>query len=490
MTGTTASPNVVVVVMDTARMVDVDPETAPTVADLAASGTGYERAFTSAPWTLPSHASLFTGTYTVDHGAHGDHTLLDDRLRTLAEAFRDEGYATAGTSNNTWVTEEFGLARGFETFHRTWQRVQTDADLGELRHVLGTRQKLETFVSHLFDGNPLANAVNAVCDQLRFDGDDGANRTVQWIERWLDGVDEPFFLFANFIEPHLQYRPPRAFAERFLPDGWSYEEAMALPQEPREYDAGLFDLTDAEFEVLRGLYRAEIAYLDARIDELRRALVSADKWEDTVFVVVGDHGENVGEHDFLGHQYCVYDTLLRVPLVISGGPFAGRGWTDRLVQVLDLAPTLLDVAGIDDPAAREQFDGRARSFHPESDEPPRAHVFAEYVRPQPSIETLEARFGDLPPELYRYDRSIRTVRTDEYKFIAHSDGAEELYRVSDDPGETRNLVDARPERAASLRSVLEERLGAFGDVSNVDGDGDAVSMTAATQNRLRDLGYL
>ncbi|WP_101297714.1 sulfatase [Halegenticoccus soli] len=485
----TDRPNVVLVVMDTARARDVTPETAPTLADVAASGTDYRRAFTSAPWTLPSHASLFTGTYTADHGTHGGHTLLDDRLRTLAESFRDAGYATAGVSNNTWVTGEFGLARGFDTFHRTWQRIQTEADLGELRHVLGGRRRLETFVSRLFEGNPIANAVNAVYDRVGgFGDDDGAARTVDWVGRWLDGVEPPFFLFANFIEPHLPYSPPRPEAERFLPDGWSYEDATSLPQAPREYDAGLFDLTDEEFEALRGLYRAEIAYLDRRIGDLRRALVEAGEWDDTVFVVVGDHGENVGDHGFLGHQYCAYDSLLHVPLVIGGGPFYGRGRSDELVQVLDLAPTLLDVAGVDDPVAREQF--RGRSLHPASDAPPREHVFAEYVRPQPPIEALEERFGDLPPELYRYDRSVRTARTDEYKLITRSDGTEELYRVADDPAETRDLAAARPERAAELRDAVRSRLGPLADVENADADGDAVSMSAETETRLQDLGYL
>ena len=88
--------NVVLVVLDTARATDVDERITPTLTRLAEEGTAFERAFATAPWTLPSHASLFTGTYPTEHGAHGGHTYLDDRFRTVAEAFQDAGYETVG----------------------------------------------------------------------------------------------------------------------------------------------------------------------------------------------------------------------------------------------------------------------------------------------------------------------------------------------------------------------------------------------------------
>jgi len=90
----------------------------PTLTRLANEGTAFENAFATAPWTLPSHASFFTGTYPSEHGTHGGHTYLDDELRTLPGAFADAGFQTIGVSNNTWITEEFGFDRGFKTFAR------------------------------------------------------------------------------------------------------------------------------------------------------------------------------------------------------------------------------------------------------------------------------------------------------------------------------------------------------------------------------------
>lgn len=484
---TMSHPNVAIVVMDTARAtetVPADPELMPTLASLADDGVAYANAFTSAPWTLPSHASLFTGTYASRHGAHGDHTYLDEEFVTLAEALAGEGYETVGVSNNTWITEEFGFTRGFERFEKTWQLVQSETDLGEVTREKHARGKVDAFLSRALSGNLLVNGLNAVYDQFfRASDDDGAARTTAWLDEWLTERedDRPFFCFANYIEPHIQYRPPREYAEPFLPDG-AYEEAMAIRQEPRAYDVGEYDISDEEFALLEGLYRGELAYLDAKIGELCDSLKEAGEWEDTVLIVCGDHGENVGDHGFLGHQYNVYDTLLHVPLVVHGGAFDPATDEDELVQLLDLFPTLLDLVGADVPEARKQAQGRSLL----ADEPARESVVAEYVSPQPSMEQLEERFGEIPESLYEYDRSLRAIRTSEYKYIRGSDGSEELYDVEQDPTERFDLATTEPDIVAGMAAQLDDWVDSF---EHAESGGD-VEMADDTKGRLRDLGYL
>lgn len=485
----TDRPNVLFLVMDTTRALDTAPaapSVTPVLSELGEAGTVYPRAFTSAPWTLPSHASMFTGTYTSRHDAHGGSPALDGRLRTLAELFRDAGYDTAGISNNTWVAEEFGLERGFDTYHRTWQRVDSETDVGELRHARGAMEKVRLLRTLLTDGDPLATLINAVYDQLGRRGDDGAERTTDWMGDWVANrdADRPFFLFANYLEPHLEYRPPRAHAEPFLPEGWSYEEAMDVPQEPRAYDVGERSLSADEAAALRGLYRGEIAYLDEQLGRLRRRLVQAGEWEDTIVVVAGDHGENIGDYGHLGHQYSISDTLLHVPLVVTGGVFSGGGANDSLVQLLDIPPTLMDAAGIEDETARQQFQGQ--SFHPAADADPRDRVFAEYISPQPSVDTLEEHFDELPEEVYSFDRTLRSIRTDEWKLVRASDGDRRLYDVSGTPDETDDHTATAPETADRLEAELDDWVSAF-DRTTSTGD---VSMTDATEQRLTELGYL
>ena len=199
--------NVVLVVADTTRYGDaLTPEVAPTIADLGAEGTTFTRAFAPAPWTLPSHGSLFTGTYPSKHGAHAGHERLDERETTLTELFDSAGYDTAGVSGNTWVSKEGGFARGFDDFHQTWQYVQSDTAMGELVEVT-EESRILAVGRKLFDGNPIANAANALYRTVvRERGDEGAERATNWVEGWLDDreSDDPFFLFANYLEPHLE----------------------------------------------------------------------------------------------------------------------------------------------------------------------------------------------------------------------------------------------------------------------------------------------
>ncbi|WP_265108955.1 sulfatase [Halosolutus halophilus] len=463
------------------------PQPTPTLSRLAAEGTAFENAFATAPWTLPSHASLFTGLYPSEHGTHGDHTYLDDDLRTLPEAFADAGYQTIGVSNNTWITEEFGFDQGFEDLRKGWQYIQSDADMGAVVRGEDVNEKLQATRNRLFDGNPLVNAANILYSELlQPAGDDGAARSVDWIENWLGGRtdDRPFFLFCNFIEPHVEYDPPREYADEFLPAGATYEEATAVRQDPRAYDCDDYQLSDREFALLRGLYRAELAYVDDQLSRLWTALEDAGEWDDTLFVVCGDHGEHIGEHGFFGHQYNLYDTLLNVPLAIHGGAFTGGGRRRDLVQLLDLPATLLETVGVDDPDLLAQ--GSSRSFHPQSDTEPRDAVFAEYVAPQPSIERLEARFGEIPDRVREFDRRLRAIRTTEYKYVHGDDGFERLHHVPTDPAEHDDVATRERTQARALRDRLESR---FDPIADVD-DTEAVEMRAGTKERLADLGYL
>ena len=482
--------NVVLLVMDTARAESVlsartFPEDTGLTKLIKNECTRFEQAFSSAPWTLPSHASLFTGTAPSKHGAHANHKQLDDTYTTLADILRDEEYETVAVSNNTWISEEFGFRRGFETFYKTWQYVQSDTDLGRIARQEEGLNKIRKAGKELFNGNPLANLTNAVYGQFfRKTEDDGAARTNEWIEDWLAGRDDgrPFFLFVNYLEPHLEYRPPEAHAVERLPAGVTFEEAMEVSQDAWGYVADKVELTDGDFEILRGLYRAEIAYLTEKIEEVVDLLRTHGEWEDTLFVLTSDHGENIGEHGLLDHQYALYDTLLHVPLYVHGGPFEDNE-IDDLVQLLDIPPTILDVLGIEAPEAREQFQGI--SFHPETEEI-REYAVAEYMSPQPSMDALKRRVGNLSEQVYVYDRSLRAIRTDRYKYIRGSDGNQELYDIESDPGETSDIADSYEDIVARHDMMLDEWLESFETATHTD----TVSMNEETKSRLEDLGYL
>ncbi len=345
--------NVVLVVLDTARARSVDVTGDPDTRERTRSGTDRP---TTRRWTDSPRR---------ERPSSGPSRRLRGRcrptLRCLRGCFRPSTALTAGTRTSTTTC---GRSRGVRRRrlsddrrleqhldHRGvrlrprlrrppegWQYIQSDADMGAVVRGEDTRENSRRRAIDSSTGT-LVNAANILYSEvLQPAGDDGADRSTTWIENWLAGRkdDRPFFLFCNFIEPHVEYDPPREYAERYLPEEASYEEATAIRQDPRAYDCGDYQITDREFAMLRGLYRAELAYVDDQLAQLRRALEAAGEWENTLFVVCGDHGEHIGEHGFFGHQYNLYDTLIHVPLVVCGGPFAGGGRRSDLVQLLDL----------------------------------------------------------------------------------------------------------------------------------------------------------
>ncbi|AKH97423.1 sulfatase family protein [Halanaeroarchaeum sulfurireducens] len=257
---------------------------------------------------------------------------------------------------------------------------------------------------------------------------------------------------------------------------------MEVPQDAWGYIANKDELTDGELEILRSLYRAEIAYLEERIEEIVDLLKARGEWEDTLFIVRSDHGENIGDHGLMDHQYPLYDTLLHIPLFVHGGPFEDDQ-IDDLVQLVDFPATILDVLDSDAPEAREQFQGIA--FHPVANET-RDDAIAEYMAPQPSMEALEKRVGDFPESVYEDDRSPRAIRTDRWKLIRGSDGSIELYDTENDPGETTDLSEEREDIRQELGTKLDDWLTSF---ECADQTGYVV-MREETKDRLEDLGYL
>ncbi|MDB9250749.1 sulfatase [Halorubrum ezzemoulense] len=479
----------ILLVMDTARYDFVGGEkngveVAPEINRLAESGTKFTNAFSAAPWTLPSHGSLFTGQYPSKHGAHADSKHLPEESMTIAEAFSSAGYDTVGASNNAWISESFGFGRGFDDFYKGWQYVQSETDLGKAGLMNEGTDMWRAVAKEVFNGNIAKNLVNAVYAKLRFgeSNDDGAERTNEWVTDWISShnSNDPFFMFINYLEPHLDYSPPREVAERFLPDDVSYEEAMDVPQNAWKYVTGQLSLTESEFEILECLYAAEIAYTDAKIGELVDHLKSEGEWDDTILLILGDHGENIGDHGLMDHQYCLYDSLLHVPLVAHGGPFTGRGVNEDLIQLTDIAPTLLSELNIKSPEfhnqtqATEIFDGERES------------VIAEYVAPQPSRESIEKRVGDPDNVMDTYDRSLKTIRNREFKFIRGSDGSTELFNIADDPQEQDELSADQPDIVAEMSDELDTWEQSFAQTV-VDDDND---VDESTQERLEDLGYI
>jgi len=475
-------PNVVFVVLDTCRAETfyslLDSGRLPGVESLVPDARVYRNAMTVAPWTVPSHGSLFSGLYPTDHGSSADDPYFDPPTTPLAERLRSSGYRTAGLSANPWITPSFDFTTGFERFKTANELFWGGEDISDLPELDSRRDQFtELFNRMSFSNAPqtLANAVYSKFFAKR--SDTGANNLTTAALKWLSNrsSEDPFFLFCNYMEPHIRYEPPGEILRAGLPDDVDEETARSVNQDQWAYLAGDVEMSERDFELLRHLYRAEIRYLDTRLERLYEGVADAGLLENTAIVLVGDHGENIGDHGLMDHQYCLYETLLNVPLVIRYPPAFEPGETEALVETRSLYETVSELAGIE-----EAETGTAPSLLD-----PAASIeytIAEYTSPQPSVETLEEEFGPLSDEVRQYDRALRAIRTERWKYVERSDGTDDLYDLRAGPGESTPVDD---EARTELRDVLESCRGALRGPDRGHAD-----VGGANEQRLRDLGYL
>ena len=447
-------PNVMVVVLDTTRA-DVlsvygnSVPTTPRMDALAREGARFTRAYSTGFWTLPSHASLFTGQYPSAHGATSETNRLPSRAETLAEVLRRAGYRTAAFPSNPWVSAERGFDQGFETFTETWRQ--------------------RPGLPHEDRGG------------------------VELVRRFLEGHDpgRPFFLFLNLNTAHMPYVPDEAVLRALHGD----REPLVDPDRREKlakltglwrHIAGREVLEDRDFAELRALYEAEIAMLDARVGELVDALRDRDLLDETLVVVTSDHGENIGEHGLIDHMLSMYDTTTRIPLILRYPPRieAGRVF-EGLTSLVDVAPTILDACGL--PADALPAAGHSLMALLDGTIAPPPFVVAENERPVNGVELLNRAFPDF--DTTQIDRPMRMLRTSRHKLIRRDGAGVELYDLENDPAEEEDVSDDLPELRERLLSDLEEWQAQY---PQQPGGGGTATESADRESleQLRALGYI
>jgi arylsulfatase A-like enzyme len=316
-------PSFVIVVLDALRwdhssLSGYSRDTTPNLAALAQRGVRFERAYATSCWSIPSHASLFTGLLPRHHGADFETLRLHDGAITLAWLLTARGYETVGFSANPYVASTTGLAQGFSRFEDLWRPTA-------MRTMLVSRQIL-------------ARVAGARKDK-------GGAEVVASFERWHDerATRRPYFAFVNFMEPHAPYQDGplgTKFADPDLPAG------------------ELSRIGDDAFKA---------GWLGTQLDERSRAVAldlldgaaaSADRYlgqildivgDEAVVVVLADHGELVGEHGLYGHHTGLYEQLIRIPMAMAGPGVPRGAVVEGMVSIVDVMPTVLAMAGAEVP---------------------------------------------------------------------------------------------------------------------------------------------
>jgi arylsulfatase A-like enzyme len=446
--------------------------TSPHIDALAAESTVYEQAIAPGCWSLPSQISLLTGTFPSKHGAHELHLSYDHRYPMLPEVLREAGYHTLGISPNSWMSDEFGGAYGFEHYLKLWQYRPTVPSPPVHTPGVGAwldRKLQRWYWRHVFPRRNHAQHVN------------------RHLRALVTRTPEPFFVYAIYWDMHLPYATRARYTARWLPSGVTWSQAQRVNRDPLKYLAGQMPMSEQDFTVLQACYDGALASLDAEIGTLVAWLRQRGTLERTLLIITSDHGENIGDHGLMSHAYSLHDTLIRVPLLVRYPALFPPGQrVTQQVQLTDLFPTVLDALGLDMPQVRQELQG-ASLLAPSPDTPEDRLAYAEMLAPHPSITALNRRTGSPEHTPHpAFDRALRCLRTPATKVIWASDGNHALYNLRLDPHETTNLYAQQPRLAKEYLDLLEDGRPPVGTPPLPP----APPMDPAMQQRLRDLGYL
>jgi len=403
-------PNVVIITMDTTRadalgIYGQARPSSPQIDRIAREGVVFDAAVSASPETLPSHATLFTGNYPFEHGARSNAGYqLADRNETLAERLGAHGYRTGAEVASSVLQTSTGIDQGFAQF----RGLESDGIELQKRGVKGDA------------GHEEPSLVRT-----------GSDITKRGIEFLRAHRSEPFFLWLHYFDPHSPYLAPLEYRAR-IPDS---------------------------------AYHAEVASLDAEIGKIARELERLRLVGETLVVLTADHGEGLYEHNEPTHSFLVYDTTIRIPLILWGWKGLPQGKrVGSLVRTVDVLPTILDLLGL---PSTDVHDGV--SLEPLVSGETSDLALAAYGEATSFVRT----FG-VPP--------IRYLRQGSWKYIHKA--SPELYDLSTDPNELNNVAAAESEIVDRLRGKLLE---------TVDGaraaDSESIAVDEVTAQQLQALGY-
>jgi len=390
-----ASANVLLLILDAGRAQSFGAygygrPTTPEIDRIAGEGIVFERVYTPAVYTLGAMSSLWTSQYPDRHHSEVSFSarLPKDRL-TLAELLSAQGIHTAGFVANAVAGKGFGFDRGFVEFHEVFRTLGSRGDV--------FRRALPPWLA--------------------------ANR------------DRRFFAYVHFREPHFPYDPEPPFDTKFGADGPIPKAARRDAAFFTDVNQGRRPFSEAERAHLVRLFDGNLAFADQEVGALRKAMEAEGLWEKTVVIVAADHGEELFERGWIGHNVHVYEPSVRVPLIVrfpkGAGPAGKR--VSALADLLDVAPTIADILGARGKGGSErEFQGRSL------------------------LPVVEGAPGK-PVVLSRtvWDRPRYALRDERLKYLYYTQTGEEwLYDLETDPGETRDVGPAEPLRAAYYRQAL------------------------------------
>ena len=459
-------PNVLLISFDTVSanhlsLYGYKRDTTPNLRKLAAEAVLYSHAIAPGDMTLVTHASLFTGLYPRRHKAHYDHPNypdgrpLDTKYQTLAEVLMENGYLTLSVASNyAYLTHEFGMDQGF-----------AHCDYKMPIPIFG---KVETYyirrgirdVIALFAPRPTFDKLYRNAEEINIE-------VVMLLDK-LKNNNNPFFMFVNYMDAHDPYLPPAPFDVTYpgKNDEFTTKTFHQMTNKVMSLDR---KITTGELKHLLSQYDGALSYLDFHVGKLITRLKELDLYENTLIIIMSDHGEVFGERNLIGHAVSVYQDQVHVPLLIKYPNSMQKALVKDTVSIVDIMPTVLDVL---DCEVHNELNGQSLlKIKPGA---PR-DIVSEHYTPGHLLE-----YGK------RFRGEERAIYSGSLKFISSTTGKKELYDLSKDPKEKKNIY-----KTDRMFSELETKLNQWiKSIKPGPGVGKPSKLNEKTRNRLKALGYI
>jgi len=430
-------PSIVLITIDTIRADHLgcygySRDTSPVLDRFAADAILIEKVVAPMATTLPTHVSILTSTTTVRHGVQSNFEVLGEsaKLTTFAEILGRLGYTTAAFVSATPLKKHTGIQRGFDSFNEP--------------------------------------------EETQRPADETTDRVLAWLHELPEG---PYFVWVHYFDPHVPYRPPAPYDEMFM----DYDEAAELLR-----SRGVSRWEDRRLRQQLNLYDGEIRFLDEQIGRLFEGLRERGDGDWPAVVLTGDHGEGLGQHNWLRHSQ-IFNEQLLVPLILRlpGHEERAGGRVTDLASPLDILPTLIETLELPVPqSVRAEFEGQ-NLFDPRFG---RDYVMSERAHRSPWSPDAD---GNPPIKMewrHEWEPGLKYALTGlDWKYVHLTERPDELYDLRRDPGETLNVIDDYPDVARELHQRLLAHVTA---ALKLQDPGAEAELSDETLDQLRALGYV
>lgn len=461
------NPNIIIVVIDAARpdyfsCYGFPKMTTPNINKLAQEGVLFENVISTAPWTIPSHGSMFTSLYPYQHKATWETLRLKEGIPTIFDIFTERGYEAAAISANSLIVSPYSM--------------------------FGNKTKIL--------GPSVCNELDISSFARDFDyKKTNSQKIADYFVEYLGQIrpDKPQIIYLNFYDLHAKYLAREPFYSRYV-----NEENKKILQDLGDFYALHFKEMNDEIEIsepivsaLRASYTARLAMIDEDLGRVIEKLKGRGFLDNSILIITSDHGDVLGDHKkpSFHHQFSIYNSLLNIPLIFYcktiGRP---KRISVPLIQNIDILPTILELCGIKKPSSLNNSPGVSLTeylFNSNYNVIPRKYAVSTYESPLRFIVRNKKKVNPA------YLKNLMAIQDERYKLIFSNDGRQELYCIREDKFEKENVADKLPQKVTELKEAFYEIMKKYN--APADGKGYAENNPFEQEimvQKLRSLGYI